>query len=109
MSHIPTNFKYEIPKLYEQQDSDEMIAIAIYYVPYSDWKWYILEYSQLQNLFYCYVEPENEYRYCSVDELLQTAYDYGVDIELDVEFEPLLLKDVIGGSVKGSDEFPFNN
>ena len=97
MSHIPTNFQYKIPKLYEQQDSDEMIAIAQYFVPLSDWKWIILEYSNLQKLFYGYIEPENEYRYFTSDELLQTAYDYDIEIILDTNFIPKPLKELHNG------------
>ncbi len=95
MNHIPVNFKYDIPKLYEQQDSNEMIAMALYYVPYSDWRFIVLEHSALQNLFYCWVEPENEYQYVTIEQLLSIAYDYDVDIILDTNFKPQPLKEVM--------------
>ena len=95
MSHITTNFKHNIPKLYEQIDNDEIVAFAKYKVPYSDWIWYILEYSTLQNLFYCYVQPEQEYQYVTVDKLLQITYEYGVEIVLDTAFIPTPLKDLV--------------
>ena len=51
MNHIAINFTHNIPKLYEQQDKHSVVAFAKYIVPNSDWKWYVLEYSKLQNLF----------------------------------------------------------
>jgi len=96
MSHyIATNFNTPIPALYEQQDSDEIIAKAIYYVPYSDWKWIVLEFSKLQNLFYCYVLPEQEYQYVTIDKLIQMAYEYDVEVILDTDFVPKPLKELI--------------
>ncbi len=97
MNHIPMNFNHNLPKLYEQQDSDEIVTMALYYVPYSDWRWIILEleYSTLQNLFYCWVEPEQEYQYITVDKLLEVAYEYNVDIVLDTTFIPTSLKNLM--------------
>ena len=95
MSHIPVNFQYKIPRLYEQHDLDEQIVYARYTVPNSDWIWNILERSALQNLFYGYVEPEGEFLYFTIDSLGKTAMDYDVNIELDIDFHPIPLKDLL--------------
>ena len=93
--YLSTNFNTNIPKLYEQQGKDEQMAYIKYCVPNSDWVWYILEYSELQNLFYGYLEPDGEYGYFTVDELKRVVYDYDVDIELDITFKPQLLKELM--------------
>ena len=95
MSHIPINFQHKIPRLYEQHDKDEKIVYARYIVPTSDWVWNILERSALQQLFYGYVEPEGKFLYFTIDSLAKTTMDYDVNIELDVGFEPRLLKEIL--------------
>ena len=93
--HISTNFKCDIPYLYEQQSKVKPTAYAKYYVPDSDWICYALEWSKHQNLFYGYIEPEGEYGYFTVQDLHQTMYSYNVNIELDMDFKPQLLSDVM--------------
>ena len=65
----------DLPKLYEQQDANTYKVFATYTMPQSDWKWYVMEYSPLQKLFYGFVEPENEFRYFTVDELEKLEYE----------------------------------
>jgi len=95
MNHINTNFTSTIPNLYEQQGLDEIVAYAKYTVPLSDWRWYIFEYSKLQKLFYGYIEPEQEYRYFTIDELVKTAYDYDIEIFLDSGFKPKTIGEIV--------------
>ena len=71
----------DLPELYEQQDANTTKVFATYTMPQSDWKWYILEYSSLQKLFYGYVEPENEFRYFTVDELEKLEFEHEVELE----------------------------
>jgi len=95
MNYISTNFNNTIPKLYEQQNKPNQIASAKYNVPLSAWSWIILEYSELQQLFYGYILPEKEYGYFTVDDLLVTAMNYEVDIILDPSFKKQLLSEII--------------
>ena len=92
---ISTNFNTDIPKLYEQQDKKHQVAYVKYSVPGSDWTWYILEYSKSQQLFYGYLEPDNEYGYFTIDELIRVILEYNVDIEQDVTFKPQMLHELI--------------
>ena len=93
--YLSTNFNTTVPKLYEQRDINNQMAYVKYCVPNSDWIWYILEYSELQNLFYGYLEPDGEYGYFTVEELKRVIYDYDVDIELDYTFKPQPLKELL--------------
>lgn len=81
MNYMPINLR-EIPKLYEQQSSKKKFIYAKFYIEGSDWSWSILEYSELQHLLYCYIEPEKEFCYITIDELTKTSVEYDVEIEL---------------------------
>lgn len=81
MNHVPINLR-EIPKLYEQQSSKKKFIYAKFYIEGSDWSWSVLEYSKLQHLLYCYIEPEQEFSYITIDELSKTSLEYDVEIEL---------------------------
>ena len=94
IAHIPVNFRNKIPKLYEQQNRDSDIVYAIYYIEGSDWRWFIFESSSLQNLFYGYSEPCDEYHYFTIEDLQKITYEYGVDIELE-NIKPTSLKELL--------------
>jgi hypothetical protein len=92
--HITTNFKIQIPYLYEQQYKNDPIVYARYIMEGSDWSWNILEYSQNQQLFYGVIMPEQEHTYFTIQDLEKVVREYDVDIELDDKFQPKLLKEL---------------
>jgi hypothetical protein len=92
--HITTNFKIQIPYLYEQQYKQTPTVYARYVVSNSDWQWLILEYSKHQQLFYGVIMPEQEHTYFTIQDLEKVVREYGVDIELDDKFQPRLLKEL---------------
>lgn len=96
---IITSFNNEIPKIYEQQRSDNLKVYARYFVINSDWEWLVLEYSKLQRLFFGLILPEEQLVYFTVEELQKVQFDYGVTIELDLDFKPTNLKEFLDGRV----------
>lgn len=96
---IITNFNDDIPKIYEQQRSSNLKIYARYFVANSDWEWLVLEYSKLQRLFFGLILPEEQLVYFTVEELQKVQFDYGVTIELDLDFKPTNLKEFLKGRV----------
>ncbi len=87
IKHIP-NITGEIPMIYEQQQQNTQFIYAKYYIPNSDEVWNIMEYSKLQRLFWGYLEPENIVKYFTLEDLIQIADEYDVDIELNFLLTP---------------------
>jgi len=92
---IITNFNNAIPKIYDQQRSDNPKVYARYFIDNSDWEWLILEYSKLQRLFFGLILPENKLTYFTIEELQKVELDYGVKVELDSNFKITELKEKI--------------
>lgn len=79
-----------IPPLYSQEHNDNPIAYARFYVPFTSWQWYILEYSKEESILYGLVYGfEKEYGYISLEELEL------VQALRDDTFVPTNIKDVI--------------
>ncbi len=93
---IITNFNNDIPKIYDQQRSDNPNpkVYARYFIDNSDWQWLVLEYSKLQKLFFGLILPENKLAYFTVEELNNIELDYGVKVELDTNFIITELKEI---------------
>lgn len=94
---IITNFNSDIPKIYDQQRSDNSNpkVYARYFIDNSDWEWLVLEYSKLQRLFFGLILPENQLAYFTVEELNKIEFDYGVKVELDLYFKVKDLKELL--------------
>lgn len=90
---IITNFNNDIPKIYDQQRSDNLKIYARYFIDNSDWQWLILEYSELQRLFFGLILPEKKLDYFTIEELEQVALTYGVEVELDSNFKVIDIKE----------------
>ena len=91
---IITNFNNAIPKIYDQQRSDNPKVYARYFIDNSDWEWLVLEYSKLQRLFFGLILPENKLTYFTVEELQKVELEYGVKVELDTNFKIIDLKEI---------------
>lgn len=85
----------DIPRLYEQQDKNNDIVYLKFHIEQSDWCWYILEYSELQKMFYAYVMPEAEFQYVTIDQLTKISYEYDVHIHEDYNFKRQALKNIL--------------
>lgn len=91
---IITNFNSDIPKIYDQQRSNNPKVYARYFIDDSDWEWLILEYSKLQRLFFGLILPDNKLTYFTVEELQKVELEYGVKVELDTNFKIIDLKEI---------------
>ena len=91
---IITNFNSDIPKIYDQQRSNNPKVYARYFIDDSDWEWLVLEYSKLQRLFFGLILPENKLTYFTVEELQKVELEYGVKVELDTNFKIIDLKEI---------------
>ncbi len=91
---IITNFNSDIPKIYDQQRSNNQKVYARYFIGNSDWEWLIFEYSKLQRLFFGLILPENKLTYFTVEELEKVELEYGVKVELDTNFKIIDLKEI---------------
>ena len=91
---IITNFNSDIPKIYDQQRSNNPKVYARYFIDDSDWEWLVLEYSKLQRLFFGLILPENKLTYFTVEELQKVELEYGVKVELDTNYKIIDLKEI---------------
>ena len=86
-----------IPGLYatENVKEEEKMVLIKYFIPDSNWSWYVTEYDKEKRLFFGYVVGlEKEWGYFSLDELEATTGPLGLHIEEDKNFKPRKFKDI---------------
>ncbi len=87
-----------LPKLREQQGSDDPIVYAIFFFPLSDWRWLVTEGERRGDdfIFFGYVFGfEAELGYFALSELEGVNID-GLKVERIEDFEPAPLKTIRG-------------
>ena len=88
-----------VPLLYATEETaiaDKMVYAKLF-DPFSQWAWYVCEYDPKERLFFGYVVgQEREWGEFSLDELESLKMPDGTTprIELDVNFAPIIFKDL---------------
>ena len=81
----------KLPPLYSTEHSPEVVALAKFFTPWSDWTWYAVEFDGMDT-FFGFVEGfEREWGYFSLSELESTRGPGGFSIQRDYFFEPMVL------------------
>ena len=77
------------PSIYanEEKEPKDILIIAKFFCPWSNWTWYATEFDQESGQFFGYVRGiENELGYFSLQELESVSGPFGLGIERDLYF-----------------------
>jgi len=77
------------PPIYanEEKEPKDILIIAKFFCPWSNWTWYATEFDQESGQFFGYVRGiENELGYFSLQELESVSGPFGLGIERDLYF-----------------------
>lgn len=87
-----------LPKLYSQENVSDPIVVAKWFSPYSDWRWFAIEFDGDDTFFGLVQGLDTELGYFSKSELENTAYYFGrhalAAIERDLSWQPKPLSEV---------------
>lgn len=86
-----------LPRLREQEHSEDPIVYAVFYFPGSGWKWFVTEGEPAGDdfLFFGYVTGfEAEFGSFSLSEL-ESLYVHGGRVELSSDFQPMALSECL--------------
>lgn len=85
-----------IPALYEQDGIKDKVAYAKFFTPDASWSWYVMEYDRHQQLCFGLVDGlEKELGYFSLDELKSIRGPLGLNVERDIYFDPIMIKELL--------------
>lgn len=93
---LTKQLRNQIPKLYttESVPMADKLAFVKLFLPWSSWKWYIMEYDGNDLCFGLIVGHETELGYFSLKELGKLEGEYGLPVERDVNFRPTIVQDL---------------
>ncbi len=97
MKLITTELEQTIPLLYATEDTplDNKMVYAKFFTPDANWTWYVTEYDPTERLCFGYViGHESEWGYFSLDELESVRGPFGLEIERDIHFEPIVFSEL---------------
>ena len=94
MKLVTAKLKKALPPLYAMEDEPDPLVLAKYFLPYSHWTWYTIEFDGA-DLFFGYVAgdyPElGDFR---LSELADIRDRFGLPIERDLYWDPVPLSEV---------------
>ena len=95
---LPEELKARLPPLYSQEAADEPYVHAKFFLPGSNWTWYVTEGEEKDDdfLFFGFVVgQDSEFGYFVLSELESAKSPLGFKVERDEHFTPGLLTDVV--------------
>ena len=100
MMLLTKELEKRLPALYSQEEKgmDEVVAQAKFFNPVGHATWFVTEYDPEQRLFFGWAElfPGcGELGYVSLDELESVKLPFGLGIERDRGFKPVVLSEAI--------------
>lgn len=95
MELLPKEIADRLPPLYSQEGrGDAAIAHVKFFMPWTNWTWYVSEYDPVERLcFGVVVGNEREFGYFSLAELEKIREPGGLTIERDLFWTPKALKE----------------
>jgi len=85
----------KLPALYSQEKTPDPIVQVKFFLTFSNWTWYGLEYDPVEGRFFGLVQGhEEELGYFTLDELLSVRNVVGLGVERDKFFDPCPLSQV---------------
>jgi hypothetical protein len=93
---LTKQLRSQIPKLYTTESTPmlDKVAFVKLFMPWSSWKWYIMEFDGNDTCFGLVVGQETEFGYFSLKELSQIEPEYGLPVERDENFRPTAVQDL---------------
>lgn len=84
----------KLPKLYEVEQQKDPLVQCHYFLPMTQWNWFVLEFDG-KNEFFGYVTGEcPELGYFTLDELRTLKGPFGMQVERDLYFSPVPLSKI---------------
>jgi hypothetical protein len=87
-----------LPKLYSQENVSDPIVVAKWFSPYSNWRWFAIEFDGEDSFFGLVQGLDTELGYFSKQELENTVYQMGrfalPAVERDLSWQPKPLSEV---------------
>ncbi len=106
MELLPEEVREALPKLYEQEGSEDATVHVKYFTPDSSWTWYATE-GQAEGddfRFFGYVIGlEREWGYFMLSEMESARGPLGLPIERDLHFTPAPISEVLKREGRGQD------
>lgn len=95
MKLLSSEIASTIPKLYEQEGlGNAAIVHAKFFLPGSNWTWYVIEYDGDDLCFGLVVGMETELGYFAISELESLETSIGMEVERDLDWQPINLGEV---------------
>ena len=88
MKLLTTSLRAQLPTLYAQEKTSDPIAYVKFFMPSSNWTWYITEFDGEDTFFGLVQGTEEELGYFSLSELQQVRNRFGLGVERDLSFTP---------------------
>ena len=92
MKLMTTELKKELPTLYSQEHAQELLALAKFFTPWSNWTWYGMEFDGEDTFFGLVDGFDCELGYFSLSELESIQGPGGLRVERDLYFKPTPIK-----------------
>ena len=107
MELLPEKLERRIPRLFETEGKDEPVCQVKYFVPWSRWTFYGIEYDREERLFYGFVlsgldTSFDELGFFSLEELEKVKGPAGLKIERDLYFTPTPLSEIRSRAIAGN-------
>ena len=101
MKLLNDELRARLPPLYSQEAADEPIVYAKFFLPGTNWTWYVTEGGQDGDEFRFFgfvVGLESEFGYFLLSELEEVRTKLGLGVERDLHFREGKLTDVVPAS-----------
>ena len=99
MDLLPAELREALPKLYEQEHSEDAIVHVKYFTPDSNWTWYVTEGQPIEEddvrFFGFVIGFEREWGYFLLSCLASGQGPLGLPIERDLYFAPAPISEVL--------------
>ena len=94
MNLLTKKIRRKLPEVYSSQYGKDPKVFCKFFLPMTDWTWYVTEFDG-KDLFFGYVVGDyRELGYFSLSELIGIEGPYGLGVERDLYFEPKPLSEI---------------
>lgn len=96
MNLLTKNLIQKLPGLCETEEipTENKVAVAKFFHPWSNWTWYVIEYDGKDTCWGLVSGHEAEFGYFTLSELSKVQYPAGISIERDIFFRPTLVSEL---------------
>lgn len=101
MKLLTKELEKKLPPLYStEKKTDDPVAVAKFFTPWTNWTWYAIEYDPEEKLFYGLVSGfVKEFGYFSLAELEEIRGPLGLRVERDRYWQPTPVSKILNGEV----------